>query len=294
MYLNYLNINYLCVLLQLISKLSNLIKMTNESNIKKNEQPNEDIKLLPTVIEDKENNTTVNTRHNSRLKYVVLVLCCLSLTGDYYCFDNPGALHSSLKKQFSHIKGEEFEYMFTLMYSIYSIPNMILPIIGGIMIVKFGNKTMYLVFSSLVMIGQCIFAFGVSKGNPLLTLIGRFIFGLGGESLNTTQSTMIMQWFTTNQISLVLGIFLSIARLASVCNDVISPRIATYTEVSSSLWLGFLLTIISFISTVLLIYLDHRQDIKQNEVNLNKETTENTNEPEKFSFSRLFSFNKVS
>lgn len=64
------------------------------------------------------------------------------------------------------------------------------------------------------------------KSIPLL-LIGRIIFGLGGECLNTTQNAMIVQWFSANEISFAMGICLSVARLGNVINDVISPRIAT-------------------------------------------------------------------
>jgi MFS family permease len=86
---------------------------------------------------------------------------------------------------------------------------------------------MFLVFGLAVVFGQFIFSIGCSTKNIPLMLIGRIIFGLGGESLNTTQYAIIVEWFAANQVAFALGICLSVARIGNVLNDVISPRIAT-------------------------------------------------------------------
>lgn len=164
--------------------------------------------------------------------YISTILHCISnfliiQLGDYYCFDNPGALHTQLKYRFNHIAETEFEYLYHLMYSVYSLPNVILPVVGGVLIFKFGYRTMFLVFGISVLIGQLIFSIGCSIKNIPLMLFGRIIFGLGGESLNTTQYAIIVEWFAANQVAFALGICLSVARIGNVLNDVISPRIAT-------------------------------------------------------------------
>ena len=147
--------------------------------------------------------------------------------GDYYCFDNPGAMHSQLKKRFASDSNQNFEYIFNLMYSVYSLPNVILPLIGGVMIFKYGYRIMFLVFGGCVLIGQLVFAMGCSINSVPLMLVGRVIFGLGGESLNTTQFAVIVQWFAVNELGFAMGLCLSMARIGNVLNDVISPRIAT-------------------------------------------------------------------
>ena len=58
-------------------------------------------------------------------------------------------------------------------------------------------------------------------------ILGRIVFGLGGEALNATQSTLVVNWFNPNELSFALGIALSILRFGSVLNDIISPIIAT-------------------------------------------------------------------
>jgi len=86
---------------------------------------------------------------------------------------------------------------------------------------------MFLIFGFCILIGQLIFALGCSSKSVFLMLVGRAIFGLGGESINTTQLSIILQWFAPNEIAFALGLCLSTARLGNVLNDFISPRIAT-------------------------------------------------------------------
>ena len=136
-------------------------------------------------------------------------------------------MHSFLKKRFASSTTMDFEYVFNLMYSVYSLPNIILPFIGGFFIFKFGYRTMFIIFGLCVLVGQLIFAIGCTCKSIPIMLLGRVIFGLGGESLNTTQFSIILQWFAQNEIAFAMGLCLSSARLGNVLNDVISPRIAT-------------------------------------------------------------------
>lgn len=135
-----------------------------------------------------------------------------------------GVLHDSLKLQFFSL-GNNFEYYFNLLYSLYSIPNTILPFIGGIFITKYGNRLMYIIFGSCIMLGQLIFAFGCYKDYMSIMLIGRIIFGLGGECINVCQSAMIIKWFYKSELALPLGLTLSVSRMGSVLNDCYSPSL---------------------------------------------------------------------
>jgi len=105
------------------------------------------------------------------------------------------------------------------------MPNIILPFIGGLLILKFGNRTMYIVLGALIMLGQLIFAIGCSYTSMNIMLLGRIIFGLGGETLNICQNSMIVKWFYKSNIALPLGLTISVSRLGSVLNDIASPRL---------------------------------------------------------------------
>jgi MFS family permease len=126
----------------------------------------------------------------------------------------------------------DFEYIFNLMYSVYSLPNIILPLLGGLMIFKYGYRIMFLAFGFSILIGQLIFALGCSTKSIVIMLIGRTIFGFGGESINTTQFSIILQWFAPNEIAFAMGLSLSFAKLGNALNNIISPRIATVSFIN--------------------------------------------------------------
>lgn len=74
-------------------------------------------------------------------------------------------------------------FEFNLLYSVYSFPNIILPLFGGYLVDYVGIRISIILFSSLLTIGQAIFAIGCDASSFPIAIIGRFVFGLGGESL---------------------------------------------------------------------------------------------------------------
>lgn len=57
-------------------------------------------------------------------------------------------------------------------------------------------------------------------------LLGRFFFGLGGESISVAQSALVERWFASRELAFALGASLSLARFGSVINNQLSPYIA--------------------------------------------------------------------
>lgn len=82
-------------------------------------------------------------------------MACLLLFGDAYSFDNPQALESHIETdlEISHTS-------FNLLYSVYSFPNMLIPIFGGIIIDFLGVRVAIFLFSTLLIIGQLIVSYG--------------------------------------------------------------------------------------------------------------------------------------
>lgn len=70
-----------------------------------------------------------------------------------------------------------------MVYSIYSVPNMVLAFIGGILLDKVGLRFGSILFCALVLGGQIVVSVGSFVSNIYIVYVGRAIFGLGGESL---------------------------------------------------------------------------------------------------------------
>lgn len=51
-------------------------------------------------------------KSQQRVRWVVLLLSCVLMIGNYYCFDNPAALKSQLQQHFNQYPKERFEFLF--------------------------------------------------------------------------------------------------------------------------------------------------------------------------------------
>jgi MFS family permease len=148
-----------------------------------------------------------------------------------------------------------FETDFSLLYTVYSLPNMFLPFFGGFFVDRLGAPLCMVVFASLILAGQTLFAFGTSLQSWPVMLLGRVLFGLGGENLTVAQSALLAQWFKGKELAFAFGLNLSISRLGSVINNYVSPAIAK-SSVPFALWAGMLVCAGSLVCAVLIWPID--------------------------------------
>jgi MFS family permease len=154
----------------------------------------------------------------------------------------------------------EFEYYFSLIYSLYSLPNTILPLIGGKLVDIYGNNFILLLFSSFIFIGSIVETFGCMNTNLFIVVLGRFIFGLGAETVSVCVSIFISKWFRGQELAFALAFQLSMAKLASVLTDWISPELHRLVGLQWTSAVTTFICMASFLSTCLLITLDQRHD----------------------------------
>ena len=128
---------------------------------------------------------------------------------------------------------------------------------------------MYIVFGICVVTGQLITCVGCANLSMTVMLIGRIVFGLGGECLNVCQTTIIVKWFYKSEAALPLGLTITLSRLGSVLNDIISPRIAHHDNATMAFWLGFIMTILSLIAILFIFIIDYEKDKALNDNNSN-------------------------
>lgn len=112
-------------------------------------------------------------------RYFGLIFICMLTFGPYYCYVLPGALEKEIERDLKITTTE-----FTVFTSLYSWPNVVLCFFGGYLIDKvLGVRLGAILFSCLITIGQLLFGYGAYVNKTIVMDIGRFIFGLGGESV---------------------------------------------------------------------------------------------------------------
>lgn len=140
-------------------------------------------------------------------RWAVLVFVSFAMFGNYYVYDSISPLADLLASQLNFTDADIGK-----MNAIYSIPNIFMVLIGGIIIDRLSPRRAAFIFSFL-----CLAGAGITAAKPDLTtmLIGRLIFGLGAESLIVAVTTVIARWFKGKELSFAFGLNLTIARLGS-------------------------------------------------------------------------------
>lgn len=121
-------------------------------------------------------------------------------TGNYFVYDLPSALQEKITSDMSISTAQ-----YSLLYSWYSWPNVVLCFFGGYLTDKvFGIRLGAIIFCTIVLIGQFIIALGAFLNMFWLMELGRFVFGIGGESLAVAQNTYAVTWFKGSFLVLFL------------------------------------------------------------------------------------------
>ena len=143
-----------------------------------------------------------------------------------------------------------------------------------------------ILFTVVLTIGQLIFAISGYQNSYLIMMIGRFVFGLGGESMTVSQSAIVSNWFQGKELSFAFGINLSVARIGSSINGPVETHLADGPGgVGFALLVGFFICCFSLLMAFLLVGIDIWAAKKDG---LEKMVI---SEDEKFKFSDLKQFN---
>lgn len=201
------------------------------------------------------------TENDGYLKYrwVIMLLISVALFGSYLAYDSMGPIAPMLKKDLG-FSGNDIG----LLYGIYSLPNIIMVFLGGIVFDRIGSRKACILFAGVMFLGTLITALapGFSFEIPLLSslvpnkvllmmLIGRFLFGIGSESLIIAQSAIIARWFGTKEMALAFGLNLTVSRLGTVAAFFSFGYIAERAmSIHPVLWAACIFCLVSVISAL--------------------------------------------
>ena len=203
---------------------------------------------------DEGNNSLVILKPQSRFRWIILLLSCVMMVGSYYAYDIPAALKSPLDDYMGN--PDDFETLFSLLFTVYSIPNTILPLLGGYIVDRFGFRLCAILFASLTTAGQAILCVGISVKSWPLMFVGRVVFGFGGESISVANSAILAEYFIGKELAFAFGLGLSIARLGSVINNVVSPGLDQGVSLTFAFWFGTILCAGSLFCTLCIWSID--------------------------------------
>ncbi|KAI8907916.1 major facilitator superfamily domain-containing protein [Gorgonomyces haynaldii] len=203
-------------------------------------------------------------------------------------YDQPGALNRPLQ-QWLGSGYEEYQTQINLLYSLYALPNMVMPFVGGVLMDYSTPNLLIVVFGLIVLTGQTLFSYGVQVKSMWMMGLGRLLFGFGAESLDVGQADIITKYFQGSGLSFVLGLNLSIARMATGLNDNLSPYLARVYSVPQSVWFGLVVCSISFVAGLLLIQVTRSTKKPEIVIEKSPDDTQETVD-ERFHWTQIFEF----
>ncbi len=211
-----------------------------------------------------------------RLRWVILILMGLVIFGSYYAYDAVSPVADFIMKGMDISSAQ-----FGLFFSVYSLPNIIMVLLGGIFLDIIGIRKAGTIFAALCAIGVFITASGSTF---LIMLLGRFIYGLGSESLIITMDKILSRWFKGKELAFAFGLLITIARLGTIAAFNTAANIQEWSgSWRMAIWVSAVIMFVSF--TLFLVYSAIE---KSKEKYFKREKKEG--EAEKFSFQDIYRF----
>lgn len=207
---------------------------------------------------------------HAAFRYCVLFCSCMLTFGSYFCFDMPSTMKEQLQDEYIRpwaptTGGFQSSFFYSLYYSLYAWTNALIgALFGGIIVDRYGTHFGTLLFCSLYLTGQIVFAAGASisgmdaRGQYLIMLAGRFIFGMGGGAITLVQNTISAKFFRHDRMALAMGFTLTASRIGSVINLNLTAKLVKATSIATTLWIGVVLCALGASFGFVYIILDKR------------------------------------
>lgn len=178
----------------------------------------------------------------------------ISIAGNYYTYDAVAPIADMLRNQRGFTQAQ-----IGLLNAACSMPNIVLALVGGILIDRFGAARIILFSAALDVAGTALTAWG----EPFATMVtGRVLFGFGEETLLISLLAGLANWFPARGLALAMSLFFSCARIGSYMADISPSWAKPAYEMGwrGPLWLATGLTVISLTASLVFYRLDARRE----------------------------------
>jgi MFS family permease len=153
-------------------------------------------------------------QNSPAIKWWLLAFASIAIFGNYYVYDAIAPLADQLSRELA------FTYtQIGSLNSIYSLPNIVLVLVGGLLVDRFGAGRVAFFTAALCFAGAVISA---STGDYVTMTTGRLLYGIGSETFLVALTVAIGLRFTRHAVGLAMALNLSIGRLGSYAAD-LSP-----------------------------------------------------------------------
>jgi MFS family permease len=147
---------------------------------------------------------------------LAMAFVSIALFGSFYVYDSIGPVADLLQRQIGFT-----DTQIGTLNAIYSIPNIVLILIGGILVDRLGaGKTLFWTA------GICFLGAALTAASPSFPVMatGRLLFGIGSETFNIATLTAVTRFYRRRHTALMMGLTLGMGRAGSWVAD-LSPTL---------------------------------------------------------------------
>ena len=143
--------------------------------------------------------------------WLVFVLVAAAAYGNFYVYDSIGPVADLLQSQ----RGFS-DTQIGMLNAIYSLPNVVLVLVGGLLVDRFGAARMAVGTAAVCLAGSVLTAFSPDFAGMAA---GRLLFGIGAETLLIALTVAIVDYFAGGNLAFAMGLNLAISRAGSFSAD---------------------------------------------------------------------------
>ena len=129
--------------------------------------------------------------------WLVCGLIALAQYGNFYVYDSIGPVADLLQQQRGFSDSQV-----GLLNAIYSLPNVVLILLGGVLVDRFGAARTTLLTAGICGVGALLTAFSPSFAGMAA---GRLLYGIGAETFSIATLAGVAQYFAGGTVALAIG-----------------------------------------------------------------------------------------
>lgn len=148
---------------------------------------------------------------SARIAWLVLALNAIANFGNFYVYDSIGPVADLLQQQRAFTDSQ-----IGWLNAIYSLPNIVLILVGGVMVDRLGAARMLLWTSAICFAGALLTALSPAFDGMAL---GRLLFGIGAETFNICTLAAVVKYFQGRNMAFAVGLALAIGRAGAWAAD---------------------------------------------------------------------------
>jgi len=149
-----------------------------------------------------------------RMGWTAMALTALAMFGNFYVYDSIAPVAELLSSQLGFS-----DTQIGMLNAIYSIPNVVLVLVGGILVDRYGIGRMAAITAGICLLGALLTAAAPSF---YLMAAGRLLYGIGAETFSIATLAVVALWFPIRYTALAMGLTLAMGRVGSLSAD-LSP-----------------------------------------------------------------------